>query len=100
MFVARLSTKGQRFSRAFVSSSPLASYKFLELNSQNSVLTVRMNRPELSNAFNEELIAEMVDAFSTVDYTANKAIVLTGNGKQFSAGVKWPQTTLTAKVLI
>ena len=74
----------------FLSRSPKcystsASYKYLELSQANKVLTVNMNRPDLSNAFNEDLIAEMIDVFSKVD-PEFRAVVLTGNGKQFSAG--------------
>eukprot|EP01126_Amoeba_proteus_P043405 TRINITY_DN4762_c0_g2_i1.p1 TRINITY_DN4762_c0_g2~~TRINITY_DN4762_c0_g2_i1.p1 ORF type:complete len:306 (-),score=50.38 TRINITY_DN4762_c0_g2_i1:361-1278(-) len=52
----------------------------------NRVLTVTMNRPELSNAFNEDLIEEMIKVFTNVDTNLVKVVVLTGSGKQFSAG--------------
>jgi methylglutaconyl-CoA hydratase len=81
MLVARLGIQ-RRSVRRYGSST----YKFVELESVNQVLTVNMNRPDLSNAFNEELIAEMIDVFSNVDTTTNKVVVLTGKGKQFSAG--------------
>jgi len=44
-----------------------------------------MNRPDVSNAFNEELIAELTQAFKNLDPSC-RAIILTGAGKQFSAG--------------
>lgn len=51
-------------------------------------MRIMMNRPELSNAFNEELISEIINVFTTADGVTNKAILLAGSGKQFSAGMK------------
>ena len=46
-----------------------------------------MNRPEVHNAFDETLIAELTAAFGGVDDDRNvRAIVLAGEGKSFSAG--------------
>eukprot|EP01127_Copromyxa_protea_P006017 TRINITY_DN15824_c0_g1_i1.p1 TRINITY_DN15824_c0_g1~~TRINITY_DN15824_c0_g1_i1.p1 ORF type:complete len:287 (+),score=73.47 TRINITY_DN15824_c0_g1_i1:40-900(+) len=72
--------------RHFSVSASVNTYKFLDVSSEGPVLYIKMNRPELSNAFNEDLIAEMINAFSTVDTASTKAVVLVGNGKQFSAG--------------
>jgi methylglutaconyl-CoA hydratase len=57
-----------------------------------------MNRPELHNAFDEMLIADLTAAFAAVDADRNvRAIVLAGEGKSFSAGadLNWmrPQGT-------
>ena len=46
-----------------------------------------MNRPEVHNAFDETLIADLTAAFAAVDADRNvRAIVLAGEGKSFSAG--------------
>ena len=46
-----------------------------------------MNRPEVHNAFDETLIAELTDAFATLDGDESvRVIVLAGTGRGFSAG--------------
>jgi methylglutaconyl-CoA hydratase len=46
-----------------------------------------MNRPEVHNAFDETLIAELTEAFLQLDAeTGVRVIVLAGHGKSFSAG--------------
>jgi len=57
---------------------------FVELT--DGVLNVSLNRPEVHNAFNDELIAEAIDLFSNLDTNAARAIVLKGSGKTFCAG--------------
>ncbi len=56
-----------------------------------------MNRPELHNAFNPVLISELTDVFSKVS-AETRSVVLTGNGKSFSAGadLNWMQSMVTA----
>lgn len=51
------------------------------------VATVTMNRPELHNAFNAEMIAELTAAFNAVGADpAVRVMVLAANGPSFSAG--------------
>lgn len=53
----------------------------------DGVATVAMNRPELHNAFNEGMIAELGRAFRTLGKDAAvRAVVLTGKGESFCAG--------------
>ncbi|RZL35409.1 MAG: enoyl-CoA hydratase/isomerase family protein [Rubrivivax sp.] len=48
---------------------------------------VTLNRPEVRNAFNAELIAELTDAFTTLGARSDlRAIVLAAEGKAFCAG--------------
>lgn len=61
-------------------------YNTLLLEHADGVLTVTLNRPEVHNAFNDELIAEAIDLFSHLDVDATRAIVLKGTGKNFCAG--------------
>jgi len=61
-------------------------YKTLLVELTDGVLHVSLNRPEVHNAFNDELIAEAVDLFSSLDVDAARAIVLKGAGKTFCAG--------------
>lgn len=51
------------------------------------VAWVWMNRPEVHNAFDETLIAELAEAFSAIDADpAVRVVVLAGEGRSFSAG--------------
>jgi methylglutaconyl-CoA hydratase len=51
------------------------------------VATVTLNRPEIHNAFDDELIKELTERFSGIDKDPSvRAIVLTGEGKSFCAG--------------
>ncbi|MEY2633614.1 MAG: hypothetical protein RIR00_2268 [Pseudomonadota bacterium] len=63
------------------------SFQSLEIEYQQQVATVWMNRPELHNAFDETLIAELGAAFAQLDAApAVRVVVLAGRGKSFSAG--------------
>jgi methylglutaconyl-CoA hydratase len=61
-------------------------YNTLQVELSNDVLTVTLNRPEVHNAFNDELIAEAIDLFSNIDVSAARVVVLKGTGKNFCAG--------------
>jgi methylglutaconyl-CoA hydratase len=62
-------------------------YMTLKIDHRVGAAWVWMNRPELHNAFDEALIAELTTAFSALDGDATvRAIVLAGVGKSFSAG--------------
>ncbi|KEA63407.1 Methylglutaconyl-CoA hydratase [Marinobacterium lacunae] len=46
-----------------------------------------LNRPEVHNAFDDTMIAQIIDALETTDKDASvRALVLRANGKNFSAG--------------
>jgi len=63
------------------------SYTTLKIEHRGPAAWVWMNRPELHNAFDETLIAELTAAFIALDRDADvRAIVLAGLGKSFSAG--------------
>jgi len=53
----------------------------------NGVATITMNRGEVHNAFNEQVIADLTSAFNTVGGDPNvRVVLLRGVGKSFSAG--------------
>jgi len=52
---------------------------------RGSVLTVTLARPEVRNAFNDELIARLTETFRAVPGDV-RAVVLRGEGKAFCAG--------------
>src|SRR5579875_2057178 len=59
----------------------------VERSFQDRVATVTMRRPEVHNAFNEQLIEELRAAFTALrDDERLHAVVLTGAGASFSAG--------------
>ncbi|MBI4787445.1 MAG: enoyl-CoA hydratase/isomerase family protein [Chloroflexi bacterium] len=62
-------------------------YSTLLYEKSDGVGTITLNRPDKSNAFNDTLIAEMIDALKTVERDGEvRAVVITGAGKNFSAG--------------
>lgn len=61
-------------------------YKTLLVELSDEVLTVTLNRPDVHNAFNDELIGEAIDLFSNIDVDAARVVVLKGTGKNFCAG--------------
>lgn len=62
-------------------------YSTLEIEHNGHTATVWMNRPELHNAMNEQLIAELSHAFRELGHDDKvRVIVLAGRGKSFSAG--------------
>jgi methylglutaconyl-CoA hydratase len=74
-------------------------YPTLKLERRGPAAWIWMNRPEVHNAFDETLIADLTAAFAAVDADRNvRAIVLAGEGKSFSAGadLNWMRRQGTA----
>jgi len=62
-------------------------YTSLQLADRAGVRTIAMNRPQVHNAFDDTLIAELTDALAAAGRDqAVRAVVLTGTGASFSAG--------------
>jgi methylglutaconyl-CoA hydratase len=62
-------------------------YETLEIEVIDNVGTIWMNRPDLHNALNQQLIAELIDCFESVNSEADiRIVVLRGRGKSFCAG--------------
>ncbi|MBE0622780.1 MAG: enoyl-CoA hydratase/isomerase family protein [Burkholderiales bacterium] len=62
-------------------------YESLQVEVDKGVATIRMNRPEVRNAFNETMIEELSRAFLAADANAAvRAVVLAGAGPAFCAG--------------
>ncbi|MES2257113.1 MAG: enoyl-CoA hydratase-related protein [Pseudomonadota bacterium] len=68
-------------------------YKTLAVETdKRGVTRVTLNRPEVLNAFDETMIAELADAFGRLgDASATRVIVLAAAGRAFSAGadLRW-----------
>ena len=53
----------------------------------DGVATLTLNRPELHNAFDDELICSLTDTLLAMEHDQNvRVVVLTGSGDSFSAG--------------
>ncbi|MBL39123.1 MAG: enoyl-CoA hydratase [Xanthomonadales bacterium] len=58
-----------------------------ELTTRNDgVATLTLNRPDVHNAFNAELIAELTRAFDDLAAAPPRVLIVTGAGRSFSAG--------------
>jgi enoyl-CoA hydratase/carnithine racemase len=63
-------------------------YEAIRCHVDAGILTVRLHRPERLNAFTLQMMQELVDAFTRAsDDDAVKAIVVTGEGRAFCAGM-------------
>lgn len=59
----------------------------LQVSLVGAVATITLNRPEVRNAFNDEVIAELTQAFTTLGQDEHvRAIVLAAEGPAFCAG--------------
>ncbi len=63
----------------------------LEFLEQKKILLVRISRPEVRNAFNEELIAEYQKLFAAIaaeekEFEGVRAVLLKGDGAAFCGG--------------
>ena len=64
-----------------------APYKGLTVETRESVALVALARPEVHNAFDETLIAELTRTLQELDHDDNvRAVVLLGQGRSFCAG--------------
>lgn len=62
-------------------------YQHIELEQQDRIATIWLNRPRYRNAQSRLLLDEMTDAFRKLDYDNSvKVIILAGRGEHFSAG--------------
>jgi methylglutaconyl-CoA hydratase len=72
-------------------------YSLLQLDRDGPVATVTLNRPEVHNAFNPAMIAELQNCFTALaaDSTV-RVVVLAGSGRSFCAGgdLQWMRQSL------
>ena len=62
-------------------------FAFLEVETQGAMAIIRLNRPEVRNAINDQMRQELIAAFDWADRTAAvRAVILTGAGKGFCSG--------------
>lgn len=60
------------------------------------MVEVALNRPDVRNAFNAQMISELTEAFSALSASDARVVLLRGNGPSFSAGadVTWMRQSL------
>ncbi|MBO9595523.1 MAG: enoyl-CoA hydratase/isomerase family protein [Niabella sp.] len=74
-------------------------YTTIEIEQHYHIATVWLNRPEVRNALNGTMIAELIHAFETLGTDADvRVITLRGRGRVFCAGadLKWMKATATS----
>ena len=77
--------------------------KHVKLEKKNNILHVTIHRPEIRNAFNEELIQELLEIFSgpacgkKKGYEDIRLVILSGEGKSFCGGgdLNWMKKSLS-----
>ena len=63
------------------------SFQYLQLEQRDQVATVWINRAEMQNAFNTQVIEELHRCFSELNTRDDvRVVILAGRGKSFSAG--------------
>jgi methylglutaconyl-CoA hydratase len=65
----------------------MSKYTTIQVCDDSNVRTLKLNRPEKRNALNSTLIAELIDALEQSADGPCGAVILTGAGKCFCAGV-------------
>jgi methylglutaconyl-CoA hydratase len=61
-------------------------YQYITVAAEGAKITVTLNRPDLHNAFNEDMIAEVTHVFEAIKNEAGRLVIIRGNGKSFCAG--------------
>jgi 2-(1,2-epoxy-1,2-dihydrophenyl)acetyl-CoA isomerase len=68
-------------------TAPTTSARSVEVANANGVCTIALNRPDVLNAFNDQLTTELHEALKNAEKDANvRVIVITGAGRAFSSG--------------
>ena len=72
---------------------PNIKYNTLIYGIKDDIARVTLNRPDVHNAFNDEMLSELIEVFGELDKlgTRVRAVVITGEGKSFCAGadINW-----------
>ena len=62
-------------------------FETIKLEVQDRIATLTLNRPDRLNAFNGQMMADMIKAFDVTDADDNVgAVIVTGAGRGFCAG--------------
>jgi len=74
-------------------------YNTIEFKIENEIGYIYLNRPEIHNAFNEQMISELIHCFGEVENMDSKdlrLLILEGKGPSFCAGadLKWMKSVV------
>lgn len=70
------------------------SSNLIEVNIENNVAWISLNRPEVFNSFNREMALQLQNTLDDCAVNSNvRALVITGNGKAFCAGQDLKEVT-------
>ncbi|QXJ31322.1 enoyl-CoA hydratase/isomerase family protein [Saccharolobus shibatae] len=62
-------------------------YSTIQIEVRENIAIIKLNRPDKLNAINFQMVDELVDALNKLDSDDKiKVVIITGNGKAFSAG--------------
>lgn len=62
-------------------------YKSIIFEKENGIAKITLNRPDVYNAFNDEMSFELIDALKAVEKDElSRVLVISGNGKAFCSG--------------
>ncbi len=62
-------------------------HEFISVSVNEGIATITLNRPDVRNAINDKMRAELIEAFTEADADKSvRAIILTGAGKGFCSG--------------
>jgi enoyl-CoA hydratase/carnithine racemase len=65
----------------------MKSYKTIRVEKREGIGYLSLNRPDVRNAFNQEMIDEIRDALSLINKDEEiRVLIITGEGKAFQAG--------------
>lgn len=59
---------------------------FVKVEEKNELFSIRLNRPDVRNAFHPEMIQQLTEAFAKATHSKARAVFLTGEGPSFCAG--------------
>ncbi len=83
----KATTKRAPAKRARAKTPAKSGYRFIETQRRRGALEITLNRPEVLNAINEQMAAEIIDAMSAVEMDRRiLAVILQGNERAFCAG--------------
>ncbi|NIB41694.1 enoyl-CoA hydratase/isomerase family protein [Pseudomaricurvus alkylphenolicus] len=76
----------------------MSNYQTLKYDLNNGVATIVLNRPDVSNAIDDQMQRELLAAVQRVaDDSQVRVVIITGEGKNFSAGADLASTRQTAE---
>ncbi|MEK5175358.1 enoyl-CoA hydratase-related protein [Heyndrickxia sp. FSL W8-0496] len=65
----------------------MTNYEYIQVDQEESIGIIRLNRPKVLNALNRKMVSEIVQSMREMDGNDSvRVIVLYGNGKSFAAG--------------